>query len=162
MEAGIFICENHPQLAAKINPTLAAGLGPFDPRLNHEKQFRKNYVINLTQAAMDGLEVPNLASATPKAENRTASTERLRAEIKKGQLIWTIETDTQANQETEPGSEKEPAQEHVGPEHQQEHGPEGHPKHEPKGEPEIELSPLQTESEPEPGSETEPVPLPKP
>ena len=29
MEAGIFICENHPQLAAKINLTLAAGLGPL-------------------------------------------------------------------------------------------------------------------------------------
>ena len=41
-EVGFFIYRNHPQLAAKINPTLAAGLGPFDPRLSHEDKFRKN------------------------------------------------------------------------------------------------------------------------
>ena len=84
---GFFICEHYTQLAKQINPTLAAGLGPFDPRLNHADHFRRSLVISLTQAAMDGLEVPNLASDIPKAENRTASTDRLRAEIKNGQLI---------------------------------------------------------------------------
>ena len=108
-EAGFFICRNYPQLAAKINPTLAAGLGPFDPRLSHEDKFRKNYVINLAQAALDGLEVPNLAPATPKAENRTASTVKLRAEIKGGNIIWRAEPDTQSDQETR--SESKPASE---------------------------------------------------
>ena len=107
-EAGFFICRNYPQLAAKINPTLAEGLGPFDPRLSHEDKFRKNYVINLAQAAMDGLEVPNLAPATPKAENRTASTVKLRAEIKGGHIIWTAEPDTQSNQEMRTGSKPVP------------------------------------------------------
>ena len=96
---------------------------------------------------MDALEVPNLASAIPKAENRTASTDRLRAEIKNGQLIWTVEPDTQANQET--GSEKEPAQE-------QENKPEGHPKHELDLRPELDLEPDEPGQRPKLGPETAP------
>ena len=58
-EVGLFIYRNHPQLAAKINPALAAGLGPFNTRLKHEDEFMKNYVINLAQTALDGLEESN-------------------------------------------------------------------------------------------------------
>ena len=107
-EVGFFICRNYPQLAAKINPTLAAGLGPFDPRLSHEDKFRKNYVINLAQTALDGKKY-NPAPATPKAENRTASTVKLRAEIRGGNIIWRAEPDTQSDQETR--SESKPASE---------------------------------------------------
>ena len=109
MEEGLFICEHYPRLAKQINPTLAAGLGPFDPRLNHADHFGRSLVISLTQAAMDGLEVPNLAPVTPKAENRTASTVKLRAEITGGNIIGRAEPDTQSDQETR--SESKPASE---------------------------------------------------
>ena len=71
MEEGFFICEHYPLLAKQINSTLAAGLGPFDPRLRHAHHFGRSLVIRLTQAAMDGRDVPNLASAIPKAEKQT-------------------------------------------------------------------------------------------
>ena len=100
MEEGLFICEHYPRLAKQINPTLAAGLGPFDPRLRHAHHFGRSLAIRLTQAAMDGRDVPNLASVIPKAENRPASTDGLRCEIKNGLLTWSMETDTQTHQRT--------------------------------------------------------------
>ena len=69
-EVGLFIFENHPQLAANINPALAAGLEPHIVRMASQKskeEFIKNYVIDLAQTALDELEKSKSQPATPRA-----------------------------------------------------------------------------------------------
>ena len=68
---GLFIYRTHPQLAAKISPALKAGLEPLNTRLKHKTEFIDNYVIELAQTALNGLEESNPQPATPRAENKS-------------------------------------------------------------------------------------------
>ena len=68
---GLFIYRTHPQLAAKISPALKAGLEPLYTRLKHKTEFIDNYVIELAQTALNGLEESNPQPATPRAENKS-------------------------------------------------------------------------------------------
>ena len=71
-EVGLFIIRNHPQLVAKINPALAAGLGPFNTRLKHGDEFTRNYVIKLAQTALDTIEKHN---SQPEKKTETSAKE---------------------------------------------------------------------------------------
>ena len=60
-EVGLFIYENHPQLADKIYPTFMAGIGPFESRLGklpshiNKDKFMRDHVTNMAQNAVDAL-----------------------------------------------------------------------------------------------------------
>ena len=72
---GLYIYNNHPQLAAKIMPALNAGIKAF-----HDSDIQKkwtwvqiqDYVFGLAQTALDGIEESNSQPASPRAENKTA------------------------------------------------------------------------------------------